>query len=30
MSDFVMDEDERQRINNILIGKLRRVLGWSE
>lgn len=30
MSEYIMDEDERQRINAVLIAKLRRVLGWSE
>jgi len=29
MSDFVMDEEERQRINDILIAKLAKLLGWS-
>lgn len=29
MTDFVMDEDERQRINGVLIAKLARILGWA-
>ncbi len=30
MSDFVLPEEERQRINDELIRKLARLLGWSE
>lgn len=29
MSDYILPEDERQRINDALIAKLAALLGWS-
>jgi len=30
MSEFILPEEERQRINDALIKKLGKLLGWSE